>query len=129
MALRTRWHHSFVLIRAVRTPLADPKRGTIQGHPSVVSLKRIRDPANSLAQLRARGHHRVDHRRHSHGLCSSPPPCRYGTIVSHNVPPYGRAGLYKQLTQLKDLLAEYREAPPGGPFGGEVHGVGGRRDL
>jgi len=53
------------------------------------------------------------------------PPRRYGTIVSHNVPPYGRAGLYKQLTQLKDLLAEYREAPPGGPFEGEVHGVGG----
>jgi len=33
----------------------------------------------------------------------------YGTIVSHNVPPYGRAGLYKQLAQLKDLISEYRE--------------------
>ncbi|GFR42159.1 hypothetical protein Agub_g3011 [Astrephomene gubernaculifera] len=33
----------------------------------------------------------------------------YGTIVSHNVPPYGRAGLYKQLATLRDQLAEYRE--------------------
>ena len=33
----------------------------------------------------------------------------YGTIVSHNVPPYGRAGLYKQLAELKALLQEYRE--------------------
>lgn len=29
----------------------------------------------------------------------------YGTIVSYNVPPYGRAGLYKQLAELKGLLA------------------------
>jgi len=36
----------------------------------------------------------------------------YGTIVSHNVPPYGRAGLYKQMAELKELLAEYRENPP-----------------
>ncbi|CAG9464037.1 unnamed protein product [Pedinophyceae sp. YPF-701] len=35
----------------------------------------------------------------------------YGTIVSHNVPPYGRAGLYKQLAELKALLQEYREDP------------------
>lgn len=35
----------------------------------------------------------------------------YGTIVSHNVPPYGRAGLYKQLNTLRDLLSEYREDP------------------
>ncbi|KAL4458671.1 hypothetical protein ABPG75_013536 [Micractinium tetrahymenae] len=35
----------------------------------------------------------------------------YGTIVSYNVPPYGRAGLYKQLAELKALLAEYRENP------------------
>ena len=35
----------------------------------------------------------------------------YGTMVSHNVPPYGRAGLYKQLIVLKDLLNEYREDP------------------
>ena len=25
----------------------------------------------------------------------------YGTIVSHNVPPYGRSGLYKQLAELQ----------------------------
>jgi magnesium chelatase subunit H len=35
----------------------------------------------------------------------------YGTMISHNVPPYGRAGLYKQLAELKAVLAEYREAP------------------
>jgi magnesium chelatase subunit H len=29
----------------------------------------------------------------------------YGTVVSYNVPPYGRAGLYKQLAELKALLA------------------------
>ncbi|KAI8464745.1 MAG: CobN/magnesium chelatase [Monoraphidium minutum] len=37
----------------------------------------------------------------------------YGTIVSHNVPPYGRAGLYKQLAVVKDLLSEYRDNPSG----------------
>lgn len=35
----------------------------------------------------------------------------YGTIVSHNVPPYGRSGLYKQLSALRELLTEYREEP------------------
>ncbi|MFZ0407459.1 MAG: cobaltochelatase subunit CobN [Cyanobium sp.] len=35
----------------------------------------------------------------------------YGVIVSHNVPPYGRAGLYRELIALRDLLAEYREDP------------------
>jgi magnesium chelatase subunit H len=33
----------------------------------------------------------------------------YGVLVSHNVPPYGRAGLYKELVTLRDLIAEYRE--------------------
>eukprot|EP00903_Cladosiphon_okamuranus_P008053 g7767.t1 len=33
----------------------------------------------------------------------------YGTIISHNVPPYARAGLYKQLATLKDLVREFRE--------------------
>ena len=37
----------------------------------------------------------------------------YGTIVSHNVPPYGRAGLYKQLVVLRDLLSEFRDDPAG----------------
>lgn len=32
----------------------------------------------------------------------------YGTLVSYNVPPYGRAGLYLELANLKDLLTEYR---------------------
>ncbi|GMH35161.1 hypothetical protein BSKO_03029 [Bryopsis sp. KO-2023] len=35
----------------------------------------------------------------------------YGTIVSHNVPPYGRAGLYKQLSEVRGLVSEYREQP------------------
>jgi magnesium chelatase subunit H len=33
----------------------------------------------------------------------------YGVLISHNVPPYGRAGLYKELMALRDLIAEYRE--------------------
>ncbi|ELS04105.1 magnesium chelatase, H subunit [Xenococcus sp. PCC 7305] len=33
----------------------------------------------------------------------------YGVLVSHNVPPYGRAGLYKELITLRELIAEYRE--------------------
>ena len=35
----------------------------------------------------------------------------YGVLISHNVPPYGRAGLYKELVSLRDLMAEYREDP------------------
>jgi magnesium chelatase subunit H len=33
----------------------------------------------------------------------------YGVLISHNVPPYGRAGLYKELVVLRELIAEYRE--------------------
>lgn len=33
----------------------------------------------------------------------------YSTIIGHAIPPYGRAGLYKELLALKDLLDEYRE--------------------
>lgn len=35
----------------------------------------------------------------------------YGVLISHNVPPYGRAGLYKELIALRDLISEYREDP------------------
>jgi magnesium chelatase subunit H len=35
----------------------------------------------------------------------------YGVLISHNVPPYGRAGLYKELVSLRDLISEYREEP------------------
>jgi magnesium chelatase subunit H len=35
----------------------------------------------------------------------------YGVLISHNVPPYGRAGLYKEMVTLRELIAEYREAP------------------
>jgi magnesium chelatase subunit H len=35
----------------------------------------------------------------------------YGVLISHNVPPYGRAGLYKELVALRDLILEYREDP------------------
>ncbi|PDW03164.1 magnesium chelatase subunit H [Candidatus Viridilinea mediisalina] len=37
----------------------------------------------------------------------------YATIIGHAIPPYGRAGLYKELQGLKDLLEEYRGV--GGP--------------
>ncbi|MGL5836833.1 MAG: cobaltochelatase subunit CobN, partial [Waterburya sp.] len=33
----------------------------------------------------------------------------YGVLISHNVPPYGRAGLYKELISLRELIGEYRE--------------------
>ena len=33
----------------------------------------------------------------------------YGVLISHNVPPYGRAGLYKELIALRELISEYRE--------------------
>lgn len=33
----------------------------------------------------------------------------YGVLISHNVPPYARAGLYKELMALRDLINEYRE--------------------
>jgi magnesium chelatase subunit H len=35
----------------------------------------------------------------------------YGVLISHNVPPYGRAGLYKELVTLRELIGEYREDP------------------
>ncbi|HEY9697293.1 MAG TPA: magnesium chelatase subunit H [Trichocoleus sp.] len=35
----------------------------------------------------------------------------YGVLISYNVPPYGRAGLYKELVTLRDLITEYREDP------------------
>lgn len=34
----------------------------------------------------------------------------YGTLISYNVPPYGRAGLYLELANLKELLTEYRNS-------------------
>jgi len=45
----------------------------------------------------------------------------YGTLVSYNVPPYGRAGLYLELANLKDLVSEYRS--------GEVSSSSSRSDL
>ncbi len=33
----------------------------------------------------------------------------YATVVSHNVPPYARAGLYKELLSLKGAVAEFKE--------------------
>lgn len=32
------------------------------------------------------------------------------TVVSHNVPPYGRAGLYKELAAIKDFINDLRTA-------------------
>ena len=39
----------------------------------------------------------------------------YGTLVSYNVPPYGRAGLYLELANLKDFIGEYRSNKMEGP--------------
>jgi magnesium chelatase subunit H len=33
----------------------------------------------------------------------------YSVIIGHAIPPFGRAGLYKEFGLLKDLLADYRE--------------------
>ena len=33
----------------------------------------------------------------------------YGVLISHNVPPYARAGLYKELMSLREIMAEYRQ--------------------
>ena len=35
----------------------------------------------------------------------------YGTLVSYNVPPYGRAGLYMELASLKELLEDADHKP------------------
>jgi len=40
----------------------------------------------------------------------------YGTLVSYNVPPYGRAGLYLDLANLKDLVADYRVGSSSGDY-------------
>ena len=32
----------------------------------------------------------------------------YATIISHNVPPYAKSGLYKELAQLRELIADFR---------------------
>jgi len=64
----------------------------------------------------------------------------YGTIVSHNVPPYGRSGLYLELANLGDLVEEYREdrckataaaaaAAAADIKGSNGDGVGGLDDL
>jgi magnesium chelatase subunit H len=36
----------------------------------------------------------------------------YGTIISYNVPPYGRSGLYLELANLKELVNEHRSSGP-----------------
>jgi len=35
----------------------------------------------------------------------------YSTIIGHAIPPYGRAGLYKELQALKDIIEEFRSRP------------------
>lgn len=49
----------------------------------------------------------------------------YGTLISYNVPPYGRAGLYLELANLKDLISEYRSAEATD----EASGKSSRNDL
>ena len=43
----------------------------------------------------------------------------YATIISHNVPPMMRAGLYKELVSLKEMVADYRERVRGRKGEGE----------
>jgi magnesium chelatase subunit H len=43
----------------------------------------------------------------------------YATLVSYNVPPYGRAGLYMELANLKELVEEYRS----------IEGSGGELEM
>jgi magnesium chelatase subunit H len=38
----------------------------------------------------------------------------YGTLVSYNVPPYGRSGLYLELANLRELVDEYRTSSASG---------------
>jgi len=33
----------------------------------------------------------------------------YATMISHNIPPLARAGLYKELPAFKEMLNDYRE--------------------
>jgi magnesium chelatase subunit H len=48
----------------------------------------------------------------------------YGTLVSYNVPPYGRAGLYLELATLNELVTEYRSG-----MGAETEADAGRKQL
>uniref|UniRef100_A0A0G4IDP0 magnesium chelatase n=1 Tax=Chromera velia CCMP2878 TaxID=1169474 RepID=A0A0G4IDP0_9ALVE len=45
-------------------------------------------------------------------------------IVSHNVPPYSRAGLYKELASLKEMIDEFRETDRGDASEAEEAGSG-----
>ena len=48
----------------------------------------------------------------------------YGTLVSYNVPPYGRSGLYLELANLKEMVEEFRSnavnAPENAPLDVDV---------
>ena len=50
----------------------------------------------------------------------------YGTLVSYNVPPYGRAGLYLELATLNELVNEYRM---GSSTGTESVDDAGRKEV
>jgi len=50
----------------------------------------------------------------------------YGTLVSYNVPPYGRAGLYLELATLNELVTEYRM---GSSSGAESTDDAGRSEV
>jgi magnesium chelatase subunit H len=39
----------------------------------------------------------------------------YATLISYNVPPYGRAGLYLELANLKEMVEEFRSAAINAP--------------
>ncbi len=48
----------------------------------------------------------------------------YGTLLSYNVPPYGRSGLYLELANLKEMVEEFRSnavnAPENAPLDVDV---------
>jgi magnesium chelatase subunit H len=48
----------------------------------------------------------------------------YGTLISYNVPPYGRSGLYLELANLKEMVEEFRSnavnAPENAPLDVDV---------
>lgn len=50
----------------------------------------------------------------------------YGTLISYNVPPYGRAGLYLELATLNELVNEYRMS---GSSGAEDADDAGRSEV
>ena len=88
----------------------------LQGVPAfthqLISLDSHRPDTHSLSQVVRQLV--MDIRIYLHCLHSLTIPLFYtdplATVVSHNVPPYGRAGLYKELAAIKDFINDLRTA-------------------